>query len=72
MSDRWLIHIQSSSHHFNLNYRNLDSMKLYAEIKEPIVNYVVGGQSIHIARSIGDFDKTFSVILNGGVCNQLQ
>jgi hypothetical protein len=47
-------------------------MKLYAEIKEPIVNYVVGGQSIHIARSIGDFDKTFSVILNGGVCNQLQ
>ena len=72
MSDRWLIHIQSSSHHFNLNYRNLDSMKLYAEIKEPIVNYVVGGQSIQITRSFGDFDKSFSIIVNGSVGSQLQ
>jgi hypothetical protein len=48
-------------------------MKLYAEIKEVIINHVVGGQSIRITRPLGILSRlSVSILVNGGVGNQLQ
>jgi hypothetical protein len=47
-------------------------MKFYAEIKQPIFEYILGGPIHPRRKAVGDFDRTSGIFVNGSAGNQLE